>query len=68
VIESGQGRTAGRRGAPATPPFSGGLDLEQPDQYRATMMMAATSNTAISESVRSSDFDRDFVASIGGMA
>jgi hypothetical protein len=40
----------------------------EPDQYRATMMIAAIINTAISESVRSSIFDRDFVASIGGMA
>ena len=43
--------------------------LEQPDQYRATMMIATTMNAAISERARSSAFDLGFVAvSGGGMA
>jgi hypothetical protein len=41
----------------------------EPDQYRATMMIATTRNTAISDSTRSSFFDRRVagVASIGGI-
>jgi hypothetical protein len=42
--------------------------LDQPDQYRATMMIATTMNAAISERNRSSFFDRGAsVASSGGM-
>jgi hypothetical protein len=41
----------------------------QPYQYRATMMIATTRNTAISDSARSSFFDRRVAgtASIGGI-
>jgi hypothetical protein len=43
--------------------------LEQPDQYRATMMIATTMNAAISDRARSSAFDLRFAAvSGGGMA
>jgi hypothetical protein len=43
--------------------------LEQPDQYRATMMIATTMNAATSERTRSSVFDLGFgAASGGGMA
>jgi hypothetical protein len=40
--------------------------LEQPDQYRATMMIATTMNAATSERTRSSVFDLGFGAASGG--
>jgi hypothetical protein len=43
--------------------------LEQPDEYRATMMIATTMNPSTSERTRSSIFDLGFgAASGGGMA
>jgi hypothetical protein len=39
------------------------LPLDHSDQYRATMTIATTRNKAISQSVRSVDFDRCFATS-----
>ena len=51
------------------PEKSGPNTRRQPYQYRATMMIATTRNAAISDSARSSFFDRrvEGVASIGGI-
>jgi hypothetical protein len=39
------------------------LPLNHPDQYRATIMIATTSNEAISQSARSKDLDRNLASS-----
>src|SRR5450755_2094076 len=41
-----------------TPRISGHRKLEQPDQYRATMIIAAIRNTAINERARSKALER----------